>query len=92
MFIKCQILNISTGRIYEIKKEAIKSNPLSIEYIDYVEEDLQVLAVKILWNSLRLIKNPSDRVKEEAVKSKGWAIQYIQSPSEKLCLIAVKND
>ena len=70
----------------------MRSNPLSIEYMENLEEELQVLAVKLLWNSIKLIKNPSNKVQEEAVKTKGWAIQYIEEPSEELCFIAVEND
>jgi hypothetical protein len=49
-------------------------------------------AVTRSWNTLRLIKNPSEIVLKEAVKTKGWAIQYIESPLEELQLLAVERD
>ncbi|MGL5148991.1 MAG: hypothetical protein ACRC7N_00255 [Clostridium sp.] len=76
----------------DIKREAIISNPLCVEYINDLSEDLLVLAVKNLWNSLKLIKNPSNRVIEEAVKTKGWALQFVNEPWEELCVTAVKRD
>lgn len=60
--------------------------------MENLEEELQIMAVKLLWNSLKLIENPSYKVQEEAVKTKGWAIQYIQDPSEELCIVAVEKD
>ena len=34
----------------EQKKQAIKSNPLAVKYIDDLNEELEVLAVTLLWN------------------------------------------
>ncbi|MGL4772691.1 MAG: DUF4116 domain-containing protein [Clostridium sp.] len=81
------------GEVAEgIKRAAILSNPLCIEYIEGLSEDLGILAVKNLWNSLKLIKNPSRKVIEEAVKTKGWALQFVSNPWEELCIEAVKKD
>ena len=50
------------------------------------------ISSKSLWNALKLIKEPSEKVVEEAVKTKGWAIQFVKNPSEKLKQIAVSRD
>lgn len=76
----------------EQKRIAIGNSPLAVEGIKYLEEELQIMAVRLLWNSLKYIKNPSYLVKAEAVKTRGWAIQYIVEPEEELELIAVKRD
>lgn len=75
-----------------INKTAVKLNPLVIEYIEDPSEDISIMAVKILWNSLRYIKKPSYNVLKEAVKAKGWAIQFIEDKTEELCLLAVSKD
>lgn len=83
---------LSRNESHEVKKTAILSNPLCVEYMEDLEDDLAILAVKNLWNSLKLIKNPSKKVIEEAVNTKGWALQYVENPWEELCISAVKKD
>lgn len=75
-----------------INKTAVKLNPLVIEYIENPSEEISIMAVKILWNSLRYIKEPTYNVLKEAVKAKGWAIQFIGNKTEELCLLAVSKD
>lgn len=75
-----------------MKKESIKSNPLAVQYIEDLEDELAKLAVNLLWNSLKFIKSPSYEVQKEAINTRGWAIQFIENPSEELCLLAVEKD
>ncbi|MBY6798287.1 hypothetical protein HYH85_19080, partial [Clostridium botulinum] len=45
-----------------------------------------------LWNSLKYIKNPTEKIIREAINTKGWAIQFIQNANEELQLLAVEKD
>lgn len=75
-----------------MKETAIKNNPLAVEYIEELSEENAILAVRLLWNSLKYIKNPSEKVKFEAINAKGWAIQFIADPSEEVQIKAVSKD
>ncbi|MCR3761251.1 hypothetical protein KYB31_19945 [Clostridium felsineum] len=70
----------------------IEKNPWLIEKVDNQYEELCILCVKKAWNTLKLIKKPTEKVIENAVKTKGWAIQYVKNPSEKVSLKAIETD
>ena len=56
------------------------------------KEETSILAVRLLWNSLKYIKNATDKVKLEAINAKGWAIQFVENPTEEMQLKAVSKD
>ena len=56
-----------------------------------VDEETLLQKVKRRPESIKKIKNPSEKVQLEAVKKDGSVIQYIDNPSEKVKLAAVKE-
>ena len=57
-----------------------------------VDEEALLQKVRRRPESIRKIKNPSEKVQLEAVKKDGNAIVYIDNPSEKVQLEAVKDN
>ena len=55
-------------------------------------EELQLLAVRKNYDSLKYIENPSEKVQFEAVKISHDALRYLKSPSLESQIIAIKNN
>ena len=68
----------------ELQIIAVKNNPLSVEYIENLSE--------ALWNSLKYIKNPTEKIIKRALEVKGWAIQYVENPTYEMKLLAIESD
>ena len=70
--------------------KAIKQNSFLIQYIS--SEVVQLEAIKQNCNSIRCIRNPSERVIIEAVKQDGLLIRFIKNPTNKVIVEAFKQN
>ena len=61
-------------------------------YVKEPIEELQIMAVKKDYDSIKYIKEPSETVQVEAVKVKYDALRYIKNPCFKAEITAVKNN
>lgn len=60
------------------------------QILNYVNEQVQLEAIKEHGNAIEYIKNPSERVQLEAVKENALAIRHIKNPSEQVKLESVR--
>ena len=74
-----------------LKVLAVKNNAYNIQYIKNPSEQVQLEAVSVTNDIIKLIENPTEQVKNISVKRNSYNIRFIKNPSEKLQIDAVSK-